>query len=136
MWVTKVLSTWHSVVGLRYLKLRLAEMEEPTAPRRQPSDSSAPSEDEDSFFSSRKRRAPTTDQLERYLADECEQLTCLDAYPKLRVLFIELNTPLPASAACERLFSAAGLIFKPLRACIGDAEFENQLLLKLNKTYV
>nr|XP_020481133.1 uncharacterized protein LOC109974981 isoform X2 [Monopterus albus] len=39
---------------------------------------------------------------------------------------------LPASAACERLFSSAGLLFTAKRARI-SSDLENQLLLKLNK---
>ena len=107
-------------------------MDEPsTSSRKLPPDSSSPaSEDEDDFFARKKRRAPMFDQLE--LSDDSEHLSGLAADPKL---FVELNTALSASAACERLFSAAGLIFKPPRACTGDAEFE-QLLLKLNKAFV
>ena len=111
-------------------------MDEPsTSSRRLPSDSSSPSS-EDEFFARKKRRAPMFDQLERFLSDDSEHLSGLAAYPTLRTLFVELNTGLPASAACERLFSAAGLICKPLRACIGDAVFEQQLLLKLNEAFV
>ena len=58
------------------------------------------------------------------------------AWPLLKDLFVKTNTALPASAACERLFSAAGRIFMPLRARIGDKTFENQLLLKLNKSFI
>ena len=57
------------------------------------------------------------------------RLACM---PVLAKVFVRLNTPLPASAACERLFSAAGRIFTPSRARIGAISFENQLLLKLN----
>ena len=46
--------------------------------------------------------------------------------------FIRLNTPLPASAACERL-SAAGRVFVPRRGCISDKHFEQQLLAYSNK---
>ena len=46
---------------------------------------------------------------------------------------IKLNTPLPASAACERLFSAAGRVFVPRRGRISDKRFEQQLLAYSNK---
>ena len=54
----------------------------------------------------------------------------------LKKLFVELNTALPASAACERLFSVAGLIFVPNRSSISDEHFEQQLLLRLNAKFV
>ena len=108
-----------------------------TSSRRLPSDSSSPaSENKDYFFARKKRLTPMFDQLERYLSDDLEHLSGLAAYPKLRTLFVKLNTALPASAAYEHLFNAAGLIFKPLRTCIRDPEFEQQLLLKLNKAFV
>ena len=59
----------------------------------------------------------------------------LKSFPAVCKLSLKLNTALPASAACERLFSVAGLIFRPRRACIGSKNFENQLLLRLNKAY-
>ena len=74
-----------------------------TSSRRLLSDSSSPAS-EDEFFTRKKRHAPMFDQLERYLSDDSEHLSGLAAYPKLRTLFVELNTALPASAACECLF--------------------------------
>jgi len=50
-------------------------------------------------------------------------------------LSIKLTTPLPASAACDRLFSLAGLLFSPRRARMDSSYFENQLLLKLNRSF-
>lgn len=98
-------------------------------------------DDEDLFFAPHHRRTQTTtEQLDQYLSAgrlaPQRHLSALDAWPQLKALFVEMNTPLPASAACERLFSAAGLIFTPRRACIGDSTFEDQLLLKLNKAFL
>ncbi|KZS19682.1 Uncharacterized protein APZ42_013843 [Daphnia magna] len=40
----------------------------------------------------------------------------LDRFPTIRQIFIEYNSALPLSAAFERLFSTAGLIFVPKRS--------------------
>jgi hypothetical protein len=50
----------------------------------------------------------------------------------LKSIFLELNTALPASAACERLFSVAGRVFMPNRTTMTDKHFEQQLLLRIN----
>jgi len=59
----------------------------------------------------------------------------LKSFPAVCNLSLKLNTPLPASAACERLFSTAGLILRPKRARLDSKNFKNQLLLRLNKRF-
>jgi hypothetical protein len=58
------------------------------------------------------------------------------AWLLIKRLFFETKTPIPASVACVRVFSAVGDIFTPMRARTDYTNFENQLLLKLNKDYV
>ena len=48
-------------------------------------------------------------------------------------ILIRLNTPLPASAAAERLFSCAGLTMNSRSTSMTDSLFENLVLLKKNK---
>ena len=95
------------------------------------------SSDEDDFFSALQssQAQDSTKQLDGYLACSADQMNLLKSFPAVLKLSVKLNTPLPASAACERLFSVAGLIFSPKRAFIGSKNFENQLLLQLNKAY-
>ncbi|XDV25427.1 hypothetical protein PO909_029347, partial [Leuciscus waleckii] len=96
----------------------------------------ATSSDDDDFFSSIKSNAQeSSKELEGYLACCADHTSMLKTFPSICKLYIRLNTPLPASAACERLFSTAGLLFSPRRARMDSSNFENQLLLKLNKSF-
>ncbi|KAL1268717.1 hypothetical protein QQF64_034080 [Cirrhinus molitorella] len=85
------------------------------------------SSDEEDFSSMKSRRSQGTGELDGYLA--CVIST--HQKPSLK-----LNTGLPASAACERLFSSAGLLFTAKRARMNSANFENQLLLKFNSKFI
>ena len=53
----------------------------------------------------------------------------------LKNLSLELNTPLPASAACEQLFSYGGMILRPHQTSLTDRHFEACLLTKLNHKF-
>ncbi|KAL1248758.1 hypothetical protein QQF64_032974 [Cirrhinus molitorella] len=100
------------------------------------SEGSQSSEEEDFFCSLKKTsHLETTQQLDAYLGCPGDTVEVLKSFPAVCKLSLKLNTALPASAACERLFSVAGLIFRPRRACISSNNFENQLLLRLNKAY-
>ncbi|KAJ8002321.1 hypothetical protein DPEC_G00178660 [Dallia pectoralis] len=76
------------------------------------------SSEEDDFFSSLKKTDPleTTQQLDAYLGCPGDTVEVLKSFSAVCQLSLKLNTALPASAACERLFSVAGLIFRPRRA--------------------
>jgi hypothetical protein len=47
-------------------------------------------------------------------------------------LIREYNSALPSSAACERVFSTAGLIFTAKRTRLSDLNFEILVFFKLN----
>ena len=92
--------------------------------------------DDDNFFVTTQSTTLTVDsapeQLQKYLQQPViNTIIALHAYPDLKTLSIKLNTPLAASAACERLFSCAGQIFTPKRSNISDTNFENQVLVKI-----
>ena len=75
----------------------------------------------------------TFKQLDGYLACSADHMDLLKSFPVVCKLSVKLNTFLPASVACERLFSIAGLVFSPRRARLNSRNFENQLLLKMNR---
>ena len=47
-------------------------------------------------------------------------------------LFIKYNTPLPSSAAVERLFSTASDVLRAKRSSLTASNFENLLFIKGN----
>ena len=125
-----MLCVWLST-GLTYVRQhldRMAEVEEVVG--------QTSSDDEEDFFTSMKvRRSQGTGELDGYLACASSKMDLLQSFPHIKKLALKLNTGLPASAACERLFSCAGLLFTPKRARMNALNFENQLLLKLNRKF-
>ncbi|XP_060776445.1 uncharacterized protein LOC132885931 [Neoarius graeffei] len=120
--------------GLLYVRHHLDQMAE--TEMKQGQGPGQHSSDEEDFFASMKtRRSEGRGELEGYLACVSESIDLLNSFPKIKKLSLKLNTGLPASAACERLFSSAGLLFTAKTAWISATNFENQLLLKLNKSF-
>ncbi len=100
-------------------------------------DTSHSSEEEEDFFLQSSSPVPKKISNSWKLTWDAQviQWRVLKSFPAVCHLSLRLNTALPASAACKRLFSTAGLIFTPKRARVDSKNFENQLLLKLNKGF-
>ena len=49
-------------------------------------------------------------EAETFLQSYCGGLETLNNFPNVKQLFLKGNTPLPSTAAVERLFSAGGFI--------------------------
>ena len=95
--------------------------------------SETPEKESSNQFFKRKLRS-TKHVLDVYLSSKLEDFTIYKGRcAPLRNLAIELNTPLPSSAACNRMFSSVGLILRPQRTCVSDKHFEACLLTKCNK---
>ncbi|GAA6065117.1 uncharacterized protein LOC120484120, partial [Tachysurus ichikawai] len=93
--------------------------------------------DEDNFFSSMKANpSDATGELQGYLACTSDSMDLLHTFTYVKKLSLRLNTGLPASAACERLFSCAGQLFTAKRARIDCSNFEYQLLVNLNRAFL
>ena len=77
--------------------------------------------------------------LREYLLSKtgCKQVQP-SAFPidEIKRMFLRYNTALPTSASVERMFSAGGRIFQPLRCSISDTNFERQLLFKINRKHM
>ena len=86
------------------------------------------------FF--KKKPKANRNVLDIYLASEIENFSIYKGQcAPLENLPLELNTPLPSSAACERLFSCGGLILRPNRSSLSDSNFEACLLTRCNKLF-
>ncbi len=122
-----------SPIGLDYIKTHLKEQSSAA----QSGDTLSSAEEEDIFSTIKQtdQQDSKTKQLESYLASPTDTMDILKTFPSVCHLSLKLNTPLPASAACERLFSTAGMIFKPKRAELLSENLENLLLMKLNTMF-
>ncbi len=89
------------------------------------------SELEDDFFafmSTDSTNATAENILSTYIGSNNLSFDELNGSLRLK----NINTALPASAACERLYSTAGRVFMPNRTTMTDEHFEQQLLLRVN----
>lgn len=97
-------------------------------------------EEEDPFYDfTEYEPAPSSNNVElecvMYFNDSSQKLPMLKQYPTVEKMFRRFNTCLPSSAAVERLFSYAGIIFSPRRTRMTDKLFEKLVLLKTNKVF-
>lgn len=75
-------------------------------------------------------------EIENYLSNPLKEVTMLKNFPTIKTLFIDYNTTLSSSAAIERMFSNATLIFQPRRNRLSSVNFERSMFLKKNKTQI
>ena len=69
--------------------------------------------------------------ITKYLDEPVSKSVSTDTIPfGIRDLFIKLNTPIPSSAAVERLFSLAKDVLRPKRSNLTDGHFEMAVFLK------
>ena len=113
--------------GLQLIKDLLSAMPVNASPT---SDSESIDDDDAAeFFSTHNTRSSDHDVLGQYLISQSDETCSIAAWPALKELFIRLNTPLPASAAVERLFSCAGLTMNKKRTRLTDNNFESLVFL-------
>ena len=108
------------MLGVSFINKKIENLSEHSVD--EPELSAADDQDEE-FFATKKKASNDISDLRSFL----DSLSNYARRPLLWKVFIELNTPLPASAACERLFSVGGLIFRPHRSS------RTWILVKCNK---
>lgn len=80
------------------------------------------------------RSATELNEVDSYLqSSETKLVNAFQNLPLMKKVFLKYNTGVPASAACERLFSVGKDIFRPKRNRLSDATFEKLLLCRVNK---
>ena len=86
---------------------------------------SCPDDFEDLFGRRYKEKGPDSmQQVQCFLSFPVSQSADENLqWPQLKDIFLQLNTPMPSSAASERQFSAASHIFLPPRSRINDSDF-------------
>lgn len=104
-----------TVLGIDYIRQHIEE------PSLQLADANWSSSSDGDDFSSALQSSQAQDgakQLDGYLACSADYMDLLKSFPAGCKLSVKLHTPLPAPAACERLFSITGLVLSPRRATL------------------
>lgn len=73
--------------------------------------------------------------LQYKVADDSKDLSQLlvPEFELVKNIFIELNTRLPSSSSCERLFSIAKLNYNNLRSRLNDSKINQLIFLSANR---
>jgi hypothetical protein len=67
------------------------------------------------------------------MKDASDSISSLCQYPSIKLLYLALNSSLPASAAVERLFSLGGKVFSLLRTRMTSEHFEMLVFMRSAK---
>lgn len=99
---------------------------------------SSDSDDASNFFDWSKNKSKLTLSLEQEISNflnksPTKNLDSLTETPTIKKVFVKFNTPLPSSAAVERVFSVGSAVLTKKRGKMTDENFENVLMLKCNK---
>lgn len=79
------------------------------------------------------RTRTVLNEVDSYLqSTETNLVNAFQNLPMMKKIFLKYNTGVPASAACERLFSVGKDIFRPKRNRLSDGNFEKLLLCRVN----
>jgi len=125
--------------ALSFFKKSCLEMfEQSNLPDSEVSDSNM-SDDANNFFNWSENKSKVDLSLEqeitRYLSKSpTKNLNILNEMPTVKKVFLKFNTPLPSSAAVERIFSIGSAVLSKKRGRMNDTNFENVLMLKCNKS--
>jgi hypothetical protein len=125
--------------ALSFFKKSCLEMfEQSNLPESEVSDSNM-SDDANNYFNWSENKSKVDLSLEqeitRYLSKSpTKNLNILNEMPTVKKVFLKFNTPLPSSAAVERIFSIGGAVLSKKRGRMNDINFENVLMLKCNKS--
>jgi len=120
------------------LKRHVTSVDQPSHSQAEvdPADPALPADDFFSDLAARRKRLQSLDKscdASKYLADASDSISSLSQYPRIKHLYVELNTSLPASAAVERLFSLGGKVFSPLRTRMSSKHFEMLVFMRSAK---
>ena len=97
------------------------------------------SDDDDDESSESNSIIELTTMLKKFMsypiAETPQDLSQLQAseFLPLKKIFIDLNTKLPSSSSCERLFSVAKLSYNNLRGRMDDKKIDEVIFLAANK---
>ena len=76
-------------------------------------------------------------ELTQYLnAKTTNNLSSLNSFPNIKILYSRYNTGIPSSAPVERMFSLGGRVLTPYRTRLNDDNFEMVVFLRSNMHFL